>query len=56
MPKDTFKCGSLYIDSEDQVKKKKTTINSKNVDDKFFQHGGSYCLNYLHSFRTEDKL
>ena len=32
-----FKREELYIDSLDWIKKKKSTINQKNIDDKCFQ-------------------
>ena len=32
-----FKCGGSCIDSPDWIKKKKTTINPKDEDDKSFQ-------------------
>ena len=35
-PKVDFRRGGSYIDSPDRVKKKKTAINPKNEDDKFF--------------------
>ena len=36
-PKVYFKCGGLYIDSPDWIKKKKATINQTNTVDKCFQ-------------------
>ena len=33
-----FRCGGLYIDSPDWIKKKKVTINRSNEDDKCFQY------------------
>ena len=41
-----FKCGGSYIDSPEQIKKKKTTINPKNADDKCFQYAVTVVLNY----------
>ena len=41
-----FKSGGLYIDSSDQIKKKKATINLKNTDDKCFQYVVNAALNY----------
>ena len=35
----------LYIDSPDQIKKKKATINLKNEDGKSFQYTGTVPLN-----------
>ena len=40
-----FKCGGSYIDSPDWIKKKKTTINPKNTDDKCFQYAVTVALN-----------
>ena len=33
-----FKCGGLCIDFPDWIKRKKTTINPKNKDNKYFQY------------------
>ena len=41
-----FKRGGSYIDSPDCIKKKKTTINLKNTDDKCFQYAVTVLLNY----------
>ena len=38
--------GGLYIYSPDWIKKKKTTINPKNTDDKCFQYAAINALNY----------
>ena len=38
--------GGSYIDSPEQLKKKKKTINSKNNDDKRFQYAITAALNY----------
>ena len=38
-------CGS-YIDSSDQIKNKKATINLKNMDDECFQYVGTVALYY----------
>ena len=38
--------GGSYIDSLKQLKNKKITINSKNNDDKCFQHAITAALNY----------
>ena len=40
-----FKRGVLYIDSPDWTKKKKTTINPKNTDDRYFQYVITVALN-----------
>ena len=42
----SFKRGGSDIDSLDQIKKKKSTINSKNKDDKCFQYAATVALNY----------
>ena len=41
-----FRRGGSYVDSPDQVKKKKATINPKNKDDKCFQYVVTVALNY----------
>ena len=41
-----FKRGGSYIDSPDCIKKKKTTLNLKNTDDKCFQYAVTVVLNY----------
>ena len=41
-----FKRGGSHIDSPDQIKKKKATINPKNTDDKCFQYAATVALNY----------
>ena len=41
-----FKRGGAYIDSPDWIKKKKSTINPKNTDDKCFQYAVTVALNY----------
>ena len=41
-----FKLGSSYADSPDWIKKKKTTINLKNEDDKCFEYVVTVGLNY----------
>ena len=38
--------GGTYIDSPEWIKNKKTTINSKNNDDKCFQYSLTVALNY----------
>ena len=38
--------GGSYIDSPEGLKNKKTTINSKNNDDKSFQYALTVALNY----------
>ena len=38
--------GGSYIDSPDWIKKKKATINPKNMDDKCFQYAATVALNY----------
>ena len=35
-----------YIDSPDQIKKKKETINPKNTDNKCFQYAATVALSY----------
>ena len=41
-----FKRGRSYIISPDWIKKKKTTINRKNEDEKCFQYVATVALNY----------
>ena len=41
-----FKRDGSYIDSPDWIKKKKATINPKNIDDKWFQYAATVALNY----------
>ena len=41
-----FKLGGSQIYSPDRIKKKKTTINPKNTDDKLFQYVVTVTLNY----------
>ena len=41
-----FKCGGSYVGSPDWIKKKKTTMNSKNKDDKCLQYAATFALNY----------
>ena len=41
-----FKRGGSYIDFQDWTKKKKSTINLKNTDDKCFQYAATVALNY----------
>ena len=41
-----FKCGGSHIDSPYLIKKKKTTINPKNTDNKCFQQAVTAALNY----------
>ena len=41
-----FKCDGSYIDSPDQITKKKTTINPKNTDDKCFEYAVTVALDY----------
>ena len=41
-----FKGGVSYIDSSDWIKKKKTTVNWKNMDGKSFQYVVTVALNY----------
>ena len=41
-----FKRGGLHIDSPDQIKIEKATINPKNKDDKCFQYAAAVTLNY----------
>ena len=38
--------GGSYIDSPEWLKNKKTTVNPKNNDDKFFQYATTVALNY----------
>ena len=42
----SFRRGGSYIDSPDWIKKKYSTINPKNKDDKCFQHAVTVALNY----------
>ena len=44
--KANFKSGDSYIDSPDQIKKKKAKINPKNEGDKCFQYAGTVAINY----------
>ena len=41
-----FRHGGSYIDSPDQIKRKKATINQKNKDDKCFQYEVTVALKY----------
>ena len=41
-----LKHGGSYIDSPDWRKKKKATINPKNMDDKCFQYVAIVAINY----------
>ena len=41
-----FKHDGSHIDSPDWIKKKKTTINPKNEDDKSFKYAATVALNY----------
>ena len=41
-----FKRGDSCIDSPDWIKRKKTTKNPKNTDDKCFQYAATVTLNY----------
>ena len=41
-----FKCSSSYIDSYDQIKKEKATINKKNTDNRCFQYAATVALSY----------
>ena len=41
-----FKRDGSYVDCPDWIKKKKTTINTKNTDDECFQYAISIALNY----------
>ena len=41
-----FRPGGSYIDSLDQIKKKKTTVNPKTKHDKRFQYAVTVALNY----------
>ena len=41
-----FKRDGSYIDSPDWIKKKKATINPKNIDDKCFQYAATVALSY----------
>ena len=43
----SFRRGGSYIDSPDQIKTKKPTINPKNKDDKYFQYAATAALNEL---------
>ena len=38
--------GCSYIDSPDWIKKKKTTTNPKNTDDKYFEYSLTVALSY----------
>ena len=41
-----FRLGGSYIDSPEWIKKKKTTTNPKNEDDKCFQYAVIVAVNY----------
>ena len=41
-----FRRGGSYTDSPDWIKKKKATINPKNINDKCFQYAATVALNY----------
>ena len=41
-----FRCDGSYNDSADWIKKKKTTLNPKNKDDKCFQYALTVALNF----------
>ena len=41
-----FQRGGSYIDSSDWIKKKKTTIDPENIDDKCFQCAATVALDY----------
>ena len=41
-----FKRGGLYIDSADQIKKRKSNNKSKNQNKKCFQHMATVALDY----------
>ena len=43
----SFRRDGSYIDSPDQIKTKKPTINPKNKDDKYFQYAATAALNEL---------
>ena len=42
----SFKRGGLYIDSPDWTKRKKSTINPKNADNKCFHYAANVALNF----------
>ena len=44
--KTNFKRGASYMDSPEWIKKKKTTINPKNTDNKCFQYAATVALHY----------
>ena len=39
-------CGGSYTDSPDWIKKKKSTINPNNTEDKCFQYAVTVAFNY----------
>ena len=41
-----FRRGGSHTDSPDWIKKKKATINPKNINDKCFQYAAAVALNY----------
>ena len=41
-----FRCDGLYIDSPDWIKKKKASVNPKNIGDKCFQYVTAAAVNY----------
>ena len=41
-----LKRGGSYLDSSDEAKNKKTTINPINDNDKYFQYAATVTLNY----------
>ena len=51
-----FKRGGSHIDSPDWIKKKKATINLKNMDDKRFQYAATVILNYEEIKRNSERV
>ena len=51
-----FRPGGSYIDSLDQIKKKKTTVNLKNKHDKRFQYAVTVSLNYEEIKWTPERI
>ena len=48
--------GGSYNDSPDWIKKKKTTRNSKNTDNKLFKYAATVALNYEEIKKNSERL
>ena len=51
-----FKHGASYIDSPDLLKKRKATVNPKNVDDRCFQNAATIVLDYEESGKNPQRI